>query len=50
MTDDLSYYPVRLDASPEPATSRPLWLVKWLLLIPHYIVLFFCGWASSWLA
>ncbi|TWD81759.1 uncharacterized protein DUF4389 [Kribbella amoyensis] len=37
MTD----YPVRLQAQPDPAVSRWLWLVKWLLAIPHYILLFF---------
>jgi hypothetical protein len=34
-------YPVDVTAAPDPGLSRWLWLVKWLLLIPHYIVLFF---------
>ena len=36
-----SVYPLRLEGELVPPLSRWLWLVKWVLIIPHVFVLFF---------
>src|SRR5438067_720814 len=41
METNTSPYPLQLTGELSPRLSRGLWLVKWLLAIPHFIVLFF---------
>src|SRR3954470_14120709 len=41
METNTSPYPLRLTGELSPRLSRGLWLVKWLLAVPHFIVLFF---------
>jgi hypothetical protein len=41
---------VRCERVHDEPLSRWLWLVKWLLAIPHYIVLFFLWMRSPWSA
>ncbi|WP_183044455.1 DUF4389 domain-containing protein [Pseudarthrobacter phenanthrenivorans] len=42
---DRAPYPARLSGELDPALSRAMWLVKWLLAIPHFIVLVFLWFA-----
>src|SRR5437868_10011309 len=41
MDDTTLPYPLQLTGELSPRLSRGLWLVKWLLAIPHFIVLVF---------
>jgi hypothetical protein len=41
MQPETPLYPVRVRGDIDPALSRWQWLVKWILAVPHYIVLFF---------
>ena len=43
MENSTSDYPLRFTGELAPHLSRGRWLVKWLLAIPHFIVLFFLG-------
>src|SRR3979411_2931355 len=45
METNTSPYPLQLTGELSPQLSRGLWLVKWLLAIPHFIVL-----ALLWIA
>jgi hypothetical protein len=41
MQPDTPVYPVHVRGDLDPALSRWQWIIKWILAIPHYIVLFF---------
>jgi hypothetical protein len=43
-------YPVDVDAQLLPEYSRFMPLIKWLILIPHYVVLFFLGIGAMFVA
>jgi hypothetical protein len=46
-TSNAAAYPVRLDGAIDPATSRWRWLFKWILVIPHAVVLAFLWLAAT---
>ena len=40
-------YPLRLEGELHGRVSRWLWLVKWVLVIPHFVALVFLWFALS---
>jgi hypothetical protein len=43
-------YPLRVEADLEPGLSRWLWLVKWVLAVPHYLIVGILVGGGSWVA
>jgi hypothetical protein len=39
--DSLTGYPLRVEGTLDRPPSRGLWLVKWLLAIPRFVIVFF---------
>src|SRR5437773_2330963 len=52
MENDTSPYPLQLTGELAPRLSRGLWLVKWLLAIPHFLIVavFAGGGLAAWAA
>ena len=51
MTSEVQSYPVTIKGELTEPLSKWLWLLKWLLLIPHFIILAFLavGFIMAWL-
>jgi hypothetical protein len=44
---DVNHYPVSITGELSDPPSRWQWLFKWLLAVPHYIILYFLGIAAA---